>query len=308
MRAYVTGLVFVVYVVIPAVALWRLARGKYRSRLDWLAAATAEGAFILYIVLVGPWHWLGHLPRLLWPALYLAVLRRRWAAMHALPLRPAAGRPVGRSGLLNLAWVLLFVWLTADALAGWRTPRGAVNVAFPLRGGTFTSGHAGARTRINYHFAHPAQRYALDVVAANALGMRARGLWPRELERYEVWGDTVVAPCAGAITRARGDLPDQSPPDRDSVNVAGNHVVLRCDGSDVTVLLAHLMRGSVRVVPGARVRAGDPLGRAGNSGNTTEPHLHVHAERGGGDSLGRGRGVPLTFDGRWLVRNSLVRR
>jgi murein DD-endopeptidase MepM/ murein hydrolase activator NlpD len=84
---------------------------------------------------------------------------------------------------------------------------------------------------------------------------------------------------------------------RDEKNVAGNHVVVRCGDADVW--LAHLRRGTVAVRSGASVTRGALLGRAGNSGNTTEPHLHVHAERGG-------RAVPVRFDGRWLVRNATV--
>ncbi|MGI9182408.1 MAG: hypothetical protein ACR2H9_18165 [Longimicrobiaceae bacterium] len=51
------------------------------------------------------------------------------------------------------------------------------------------------------------------------------------------------------------------------------------------------------------------LGRVGNSGNTTQPHLHIHGERGGtATSILDGEGVPIRFDGHFLVRNSLVRR
>jgi murein DD-endopeptidase MepM/ murein hydrolase activator NlpD len=48
------------------------------------------------------------------------------------------------------------------------------------------------------------------------------------------------------------------------------------------------------------VKEGQRIGRVGNSGNTSEPHLHIHAERDGA-------GVPLRFDGRFPVRNDLVR-
>lgn len=72
--------------------------------------------------------------------------------------------------------------------------------------------------------------------------------------------------------------------------IAGNHVVIRVGGA--LVLLAHLRRGSIRVCPGQRVTAGDVLGECGNSGNSTEPHVHVQAS----ESFGRkARGIPLVF-------------
>ncbi|MGE7916039.1 M23 family metallopeptidase [Lysinibacillus xylanilyticus] len=54
------------------------------------------------------------------------------------------------------------------------------------------------------------------------------------------------------------------------------------------------------VEKGEKVTTGQILGKVGNSGNTSEPHLHIHAEK-------NGKGVPITFNDRFLVRNSLVR-
>lgn len=82
-------------------------------------------------------------------------------------------------------------------------------------------------------------------------------------------------------------------------------MLISCQG--VEILLAHMMQGSVRVREGETVNNGEILGRIGNSGNTSQPHLHIHAETGGapGEIL-NGNGVPMTFKGRFLVRNSLV--
>jgi murein DD-endopeptidase MepM/ murein hydrolase activator NlpD len=53
----------------------------------------------------------------------------------------------------------------------------------------------------------------------------------------------------------------------------GNHVVIELEPSTYA-LVAHLRRGSVDVRPGDRVRAGDPVASCGNSGSSTEPHVH----------------------------------
>ncbi|ACY97771.1 MULTISPECIES: M23 family metallopeptidase [Thermomonospora] len=55
--------------------------------------------------------------------------------------------------------------------------------------------------------------------------------------------------------------------------VLGNHVILKLD-EGVYAALAHLRRGSLRVRPGQRVRAGQQIAECGNSGNSAEPHLH----------------------------------
>src|SRR5699024_7208077 len=58
------------------------------------------------------------------------------------------------------------------------------------------------------------------------------------------------------------------------VALAGNHVMLRTEAGPV-VVLCHLQQHSILVASGQRVRSGDLLGRCGNSGNSTEPHLHL---------------------------------
>ncbi|WP_240474275.1 M23 family metallopeptidase [Intrasporangium chromatireducens] len=73
--------------------------------------------------------------------------------------------------------------------------------------------------------------------------------------------------------------------------------------SGIVVALCHLQRDSVCVQPGQRVRCGDAVGRCGNSGNSTEPHLHLQAFDGLDPD--HARPVPITFDGA-LARNGQV--
>jgi hypothetical protein len=68
-------------------------------------------------------------------------------------------------------------------------------------------------------------------------------------------------------------------------------IIARADG--VCVALVHLRMGSIRVRPGERVAVGSPLAECGNSGNSTEPHVHLqatdHAE------MASARGLPFVF-------------
>lgn len=143
--------------------------------------------------------------------------------------------------------------------------------------------------------------------ALSTWGLRARGLLPEDLAAYEVYGKRVVAPCRGEVLATRDGLADQTPPQMDDAHPAGNYVAVYCAHERVTVVLAHLENGSLRVGEGEEVDAGQAIARVGNSGNTSEPHLHVHAVRGRERRYERllwnGDGCPVLFDGRFFVRN-----
>ncbi len=81
--------------------------------------------------------------------------------------------------------------------------------------------------------------------------------------------------------------------------LAGNHVVIEIE-LGVVVAVCHLRRGSIPVVPGQAVTVGSPIGQCGNSGNSTEPHVHLQAMTH--EDADRARAIPITFpDG--LPRN-----
>jgi murein DD-endopeptidase MepM/ murein hydrolase activator NlpD len=82
--------------------------------------------------------------------------------------------------------------------------------------------------------------------------------------------------------------------------VLGNHVVV-CRDDGLCVLMAHLRRGSLRVHKGDRVRRGDQIAECGNSGNSSEPHLHCQVmDR---PSVWVAAGLPFRIDGTPLPRN-----
>ena len=99
-------------------------------------------------------------------------------------------------------------------------------------------------------------------------------------------------------------LPDQAIGSRDPSNAPGNHVVID-HGNQEYSLLAHMQPRSLKVRVGQKVKAGEPLGLAGNSGNTSEPHLHVHLMNK--PSMLDGEGLPMPFDD-YLADGVLVKR
>jgi len=290
------------HILLPISLLSRLWRAAGNDALTWLAARFFAAGYISFIYLAGAWSWFGGLCRHALPALLILI---------ALTTHPGSSastyptRPMSLELAVEIVLGAAFAAMTALVLYGRKARAPAIDLVFPLRGGTFQVGQGGASRFVNYHFPNPSQRYALDVLRLNAIGIRAWGLYPRQPDRYAIWRTEVVSPCDGVVAAAVDRFTDLSPPDRDPENRAGNHLAIECEGA--TVYLAHLMRNSMTVRAGDRVRAGQLLGHVGNSGNTSEPHLHIHAEKGAYPGKFSGMpGIPIRFGGRFLVRNDRV--
>lgn len=193
-----------------------------------------------------------------------------------------------------------------SVIKGFSTDEKGIHLAAPLREGFIL--HGGSSVLINYHHADPtAQQYAMDIIKLNALGIRASGFFPRNLDKYAIYGDTVFSPCVAKVVRVKDGLDDLPPGSGDTVNLAGNHIVLEFQNH--LIVLAHLIKNSILVTPGDSVREGQPLARVGNSGHTTEPHLHIHAVEGTDTAnILKGNGIPIYFNGRFLVRNDRIRK
>jgi hypothetical protein len=126
----------------------------------------------------------------------------------------------------------------------------------------------------NYHAAVPDQRWAYDLMVEPYLTGSS------DLEDYGCYGIPVVAPVSGLVVDAHDGEPDE-PPAITSNNVlapTGNHVFIQMD-TGTYLIIAHLKQGSVRVKTGETVEEGQVIGECGNSGNTSEPHIHIHHQR-----------------------------
>jgi hypothetical protein len=143
----------------------------------------------------------------------------------------------------------------------------------------------------NYHAAYPGQRFAYDILkVVDGSSHRGDG---KALEDYYCWNQPILAPADAKVLEAVDGLPDQAIGTRNPEAVAGNHVMLDL-GHGEYAMLAHMRQGSVAVKAGQQVAAGDELGRCGNSGNTSEPHLHFHLQDA--PKFGEGDGLPAFFE------------
>lgn len=142
----------------------------------------------------------------------------------------------------------------------------------------------------------------LDIFRITPSGLHKKGWQPTDPARYTTFGVLVVAPCAGTVALVVDGVEDMPVPEMDRKHMAGNYVAIDC--GDFFVILAHLRKGSITVAKGDKVSVGHALGKIGNSGNTSQPHLHLHAQRGLPDKEPlSGDPLWLTIDSQFLVRN-----
>jgi hypothetical protein len=172
--------------------------------------------------------------------------------------------------------------------------------------------------------------YAIDLVPVDEHRRSAPRTWrgllaPEPPEIFVGFGRPILAPVAGTVVLVHDGEPDHQArrsqialvpyllgqsrrARRGAPGLAGNHVVIAIGPGGPFVLLAHLQRGSVQVQPGQLVTVGDPVARCGNSGNSTEPHLHLQVS----DSTDwtSARGLPFAFrrpDGStWVPSSSQI--
>jgi Membrane proteins related to metalloendopeptidases len=308
-------LTFLSLVVVPLLALYWLAR-RSSCRLLWGLKAAAVGSYVGATFYMGAWHTLSYYGRYGLLALFVATAAYGgWRMRHQrFWIRPDGWQwtgPVLAGLLLLLGGAGLWAVYQSHQI-----PDDPVNVTFPLRDGAFYVASGGSQPLMNPHMKVGApelhtwrgQLWGLDVVELYPSGNRATGLYPTALDRYAIFRTPVYAPCSGTVADVEETLPDLTPPARDTARKAGNYVMLRC-APDAYVLLAHLQHRSLQVQPGDSVSTGTYLGRVGNSGNSWEPHLHVSAQRSEGKAtLLDADPRPLTFDGRFPLRNDVMQR
>ncbi|HEU0014282.1 MAG TPA: M23 family metallopeptidase [Longimicrobium sp.] len=179
----------------------------------------------------------------------------------------------------------------AAAPSGFLEYRTKAPLRLPFEG-EWTVVWGGRTVEQNYHAAVRNQRFAYDLLVTRD-GRTHDGDGSRP-EQYYCWGRAILAPAAAMVVTAVDGLPDQTPGRMDPAHPAGNHVILD-HGEGEFSLLAHLRQGSVAVRAGERVAAGQKLGECGNSGNTSEPHLHYHLQNG--PEFGKAEGLPAQFNG-----------
>ena len=210
--------------------------------------------------------------------------------MHRLTMDIGAGDSAKTQQLDGIA-----VPVTAEAVA----------IGPPLRGGVWLTGNGPANESGHRRALIPvagvpaiAQRFAIDFVHVDETNKTFKGDQLKN-ESYYAEGVDALAVANGTVVEVKDSIPENVPGINSRAvpitleTVGGNHVVLDIGGGHYA-FYAHVKPGSIRVKLGDRVKRGQVIALVGNTGNSTEPHLHFHISDGV-SPLGS-EGVPYRLD------------
>jgi Peptidase family M23 len=184
---------------------------------------------------------------------------------------------LGLGGILGVISGIAFVAYSAKQTPRQTSFSDVVLSRAPFDGDWLIS-WGGDNPKDNHHIGSPPQDRAIDIrkIIPGSGNQTSQGD-PRKNESYGCWAQPIYSPIDGVVEVAVDGVPDNIPGELNRPSALGNYVMVKAP-SGFVVVLAHLKQGSGAKRAGTSVKAGELLGLCGNSGNSTEPHLHLHVQ------------------------------
>ncbi len=163
--------------------------------------------------------------------------------------------------------------------------------------GRWTAVNGGVDKDSSHSWSIHTQRYAYDFLILDEEGKSCSGD-KTKAESYYCYGREILAPANGEVIETGTGCPDSrisgtGQVDCSARDIRGNYILIRHAEGEYS-LLAHLQPGSIRVRAGESVVRGQIIALCGNSGNSSEPHLHFHLQNG--ISFFCSAGLPIEFE------------
>ncbi|QNK78551.1 M23 family metallopeptidase [Lutibacter citreus] len=154
----------------------------------------------------------------------------------------------------------------------------------------------GGRTGLeNNHFSNREARYGVDFgQKVNGVGFTGDGT---NNEDYYSFGERVNAPGDGKVIALMNNIDDNAVVgDFNTDQPLGNFITIDHLNGEFS-FLAHFQKNSIIVALGDTVQKGQEVGKLGNSGRSTGPHLHYHMQTTPNyeEGSGNGIGLPMQF-------------
>jgi hypothetical protein len=150
----------------------------------------------------------------------------------------------------------------------------------------------GDTKELNYHVESEAQKNAFDIIITDDKGKSFKTTGEKN-EDYYAFGKELIAPCDGEVVLVVDGVKDNIPGTLNPIYIPGNTVVIKTVNNEY-LYFAHFKQYSIVVKQGQKLKQGQLIGLCGNSGNSSEPHLHFHIQNV--EDMNIATGVKCYFD------------
>ncbi len=164
--------------------------------------------------------------------------------------------------------------------------------------------NGGIDKKTSHSWGIPNQRYAYDFFIVDTEGKSFSGD-NRKVENYYCYDSDVLAPADGEVISAVSKHPDSAVYGNGTAeckahDIRGNHIIIRHSKKEYS-LIAHLKPDSITIKKGQKVIQGQVIAQCGNSGNTTEPHIHFQVSES--KNFFTSAGLPIKFKNVVVIEN-----
>lgn len=285
----------------------------FRSKLSWIIYSLFAFTTVTVIILVHDWSGSNYYLRIISMILpSICIVTSYFTKMKNKPVVTTSRNSLVILGVIALCILTSFQIINSSYLVKQSLypnySQEGIEVSFPFKGGPFVVVQGGGHPLINRHFTDNRQKHAVDLVKINKIGFRKKVLENLDDYRsYEIFGETIYSPVSGIVHKVKDSESDtikENPSQSKS-----NYIVI--DYGNYFIILLHLKKNSILVNEGEFVKRYEPLAAVGNSGYSSEPHLHLHAVRKNDNetniqNIFRSTSVPLIFEGNHLKKNDVI--
>ena len=161
--------------------------------------------------------------------------------------------------------------------------------------GKWTAANGAVTKKQSHSWSLLPQRYAYDFIIIDDEGKSFAGD-NRSVQDYYCYGKNIIAPADGEVVRLSNRYKDSYVDGKngycDASIIAGNYITIKYNDDEYS-FIAHIMKDSFTVKVGDKVKQGEVIAKCGNTGNSSEPHIHFQLNAG--KSFNMSAGLPIAF-------------
>ncbi|MCK8825487.1 M23 family metallopeptidase [Fuchsiella alkaliacetigena] len=170
-----------------------------------------------------------------------------------------------------------------------------IDFELPLQGEWFVA-NGGSTKETSHSWDLKTQRFAYDFIKVDN-EKKSYSSTGEELEDYYCYSEPVLSPADGKVIKVNDGIREHKSPgtmkmDFLARDFRGNFVIIKHQDQEYS-FLAHMIPGSIKVEEGEKIKKGKEIGKCGNSGHSTEPHLHFQVQNHPNFYLGTS--LPIKF-------------